>query len=492
MLLGIDLGTTGIKAVVLREDGSLAASAGQEYDSLYPRPGWVEQDPVTWVRTMYHVVRALWAQDPSMANQITAIGFSGQMHGLVLTNQAGDPLRPVIIWADGRSQAQVDHLVSALGRDEISRMTGGPVFPGFMLPSLLWVRENEPQIWQTARRALLPKDYLRFVLTRHYAAEPSDASSTALLDITRRSWSGELLERMAIPPEWLPEIMRSDEPAGRLLAEPANEMGLKTGIPVVCGGSDQACQALGNGIIRPGEVSATIGTGGQVFAPLSAPRPDAALRLHLFCHVLPGMWHLEAATLSAGLSLRWLRSIAGEAGYQQMADAAAGIPPGSEGLLFAPFLQGERTPYMDAQIRGSWVGLSIRHGLAHLTRSVMEGVVFSIRCGLELISKQAGPFPLIHASGGATRHPLWLQLLADICGKPVVTIQTPEPAASGAAMLAGIGTGVFLNFDDAVSRVVRKAEPIHPNPANISRYEEQFQLYQTLYEHLKPFSFLPG
>ncbi len=488
MLLGIDLGTTGIKAVVLREDGSLAACTGMEYDSLYPQAGWVEQDPRTWVEVTRQVVRSLWKTDPSLADQVQAVGFSGQMHGMVLLDSVGNPLRPALIWADGRSQIQVDRLNRELGRDKISRITGNPVFPGFMLPSLLWVRENEPEIWQRINRMLLPKDYLRYVFTGEFASDPSDASSTALLDITRREWSSELLGRLGINPEWLPPIQESFQPVGTLLPQEAERMGLRPGLPVVCGGSDQSCQALGNGIITPGEVSCTIGTGGQVFAPTAAPHPDDHQRLHLFCHVLPAMWHLEAATLSAGLSLKWLRGVSGQADYQVMADAASSVEPGCEGLLFAPFLQGERTPYMDAGIRGGFVGLSIRHGLAHLTRAVMEGVVFSLRSGLDLIQEQAGPFDRVYASGGASRHPLWLQLLADISNLPVVRVQTREPAAVGAAMMAGIGMKVFPGFIETVKQVVKTEAPVLPRAEYSARYAEIYPTYQALYEHLKPFS----
>jgi xylulokinase len=482
MLLGIDLGTTAIKAVLVEPDGNIVASAGMEYESLYPQTDWVEQDPHVWLETTIQVVRALWADHPEYTGRVKGVGFSGQMHGAVFVDMAGKPLRPAIIWADGRSQPQVQRLVDEFGADEIIRLTGNPLFPGFMLPSMLWVRENEPEVWQLCRKVLLPKDYLRYVFTGEFCAEPSDASSTGLFDVVGRCWSAESCRALDVDPNLLPELKESHAVNGFLMPDMAEELGLSAGIPVVCGASDQASQALGNGIIAPGEVSCTIGTGGQVFAPVNSPVPDPSGRLALYCHALPDMWHYEYATLAAGLSLRWLRDLTGKYGYRQLADMAADVPPGAEGLIFMPYLQGERIPYSRADIRGGFVGLTVRHTLGHMARALMEGVVFSLRGGLEMMRDKAGPFTQISASGGATRHTLWLQLMADIFNLPVVVAQQNEPAALGAAVLAGIGTGVFADFQIAVHMTRRVTQTVMPNPRNTAFYDCHSKRYYGLIE----------
>ena len=389
---GDRFGHSSIKAVVLTPGGEIAASANREYDSLYPKPGWVEQSPYAWRDKVVQVIRQLWQEKPALAAQVSAVGFSGQMHGAVLLDANAQPLRPAVIWADGRSQPQVDRVLEQFG-PEYSRLTGNPLFTGFMLPTILWVRENEPEIWKRCRKVLLPKDYLRFLFTGQFLSEASDASSTGMFDIARRVWSDCILDGLDLEPGLLPDLIASTDIAGTLLPEMADQLGLPPGIPVICGGSDQACQALGNGIINPGEVSCTIGTGGQVFAPLGSPLADPYQRLHLFCHILPDLWHIEAATLSAGLSLRWLRGILGGLSYAEMADLADQAPVGCDGLLFAPYLQGERTPYMDAQLRGGIVGLSIHHTRQDLVRAVMEGVVLSLRTGMELMTGE-NPSPI--------------------------------------------------------------------------------------------------
>lgn len=487
LLLGIDLGTSAIKAVLVDQKG-VVGQTGQEYPSQHPREGWVEQSPQTWFDTVCEVIRHLLKKVPQGRAQVQAIGFSGQMHGTVMLDAAGKPLRQAIIWADGRSLPQVERLYYRFGKEEILKLTGNPLFPGFMLPSLLWLRESEEANWKQCRHVLLPKDYLRYIFCGEIYSEPSDASATSLFDLVSRSWSAELADLLDLDLQIFPQLLESTDIAGHLRTEIASQLGLPDGIPVVCGGSDQACQAVGNGVLDPGEVSCTIGTGGQIFAPIDQPEFDRHQGLHLFCHALPDLWHLEAATLSAGLSLRWLRDLFGSLTFQEMADLAGEAPAGCEGLFFAPYLLGERTPYMDAAVRGGFTGLSIQHQRAHLIRAVMEGVVLSLRSGLDLIVEKGHQADVITAAGGAAQHPLWLKLQANIFNRPVQRSRSPEPAAVGAALLAGVGTQIFPDIRTAVKEWVQYEAPVLPEKEQVDVYGEIYQKHLFLYPALKLFS----
>jgi xylulokinase len=422
----------------------------------------------------------------AVAGNLAAIGLSGQMHGLVVLDRAGRPLRPAIIWADQRSQKQVERLCERIGAERLGRWTGNPLATGFMLPSWIWLVENEAEIARQAACLLLPKDWLRFRLTGALGSEPSDASSTSLFDTVNRRWCEELLQFLHIDPRLLPALGESSAVAGGLLPQAAAQMGLRPGTPVVFGGSDQACQAIGHGVVTPGVISCTIGTGGQLLAPILEPRYDPQLRLHLFCHALPDRWHLEAAILSAGLSLKWLRdSILEGLDYRALADLAADIPPGAEGLFFLPYLVGERTPHMDPQARGAFIGLTLRHRRAHLVRALMEGVVFALRQGLELMVSLGAGAGRIFASGGGTQHPMWLQLQADIFNRPVAQTETIEAAASGAALLAGVGAGLYSDLPSACRQVVKMRETvIEPDPGRAAFYAEAYPRFCELYPAL--------
>ncbi len=485
LLMGVDLGTTGIKVVLMGLDGNQAAGAGKEYPSLTPRPGWVEQEPQTWLETCEEVIRQVLHADPGLAQRVKAIGFSGQMHGTVVLDEGKKPLRPAIIWADQRSQPQVDRLKAEVGSEEMVQFSGNPLFPGFMLATCLWLQENEPEVWARCRHLLLPKDYLRFCFTGEICTEPSDASSTAMFHIVERKWNNPFLEKLNINPARLPQVRESTGQAGVLQHGEAEKLGLHMGIPVFCGGSDQACQAVGNGLLNPGNVSCTIGTGGQIFAPVDTPCYDLQQRVHLFCHVLPARWHLESATLAAGLSLKWFRDSFEGYTYQQWADMASLVEPGAEGLLYAPYLLGERTPYMDSSVRGAFLGISIRHRREHFARALMEGVVLSLRMGLELIFEKGVKTQQIVASGGANEHPLWMQIQADIFNLPILRSVTREPAAVGAALLAGAGAGFFSDLHDAVRQTVRYDAPVEPKPENGAVYHPIFEKHQRLYSVLK-------
>ena len=383
---------------------------------------------------------------------------------------------------------QVEALNRSIGTTQLAEWIGNPVMPGFMLASLLWVKEEEPEIWRQLAHVLLAKDYVRLRLTGGLTTDYSDASSTALLDVQHSVWCQDLLRAVDIPIDLLPPLRRSSEVVGQLLSDVAEAMHLPAGLPVVCGAGDQEAQAIGNGIIRSGLLSSTIGTGGQLFTPIDRYRADPHLRIHTFCHAVPGLWHWQAATLTAGLSLRWLRDevLGGQYSYQDLADAAATIEPGAEGLLFLPYLAGERTPHMDPALRGALIGLTLRHSWKHMARAVMEGVVFSLFDGLELMRALGANFDRVIASGGGTKHPLWLQLQADVFGLEVHTTQTPEAAAFGAASLAGVGAGVFDNLVTACERCVKWSETTHHPRAEMTRlYRAQLERWRMALPGLK-------
>ncbi len=490
-LMGIDLGTSGLKTVIVDEAGGLLACPLREYSIQTPRPGWAEQDPETWLEAATSTMREALAQAAIPPRQVVGIGFSGQMHGTVCLDEEGQLWRPAIIWPDQRSKDQVAEVYRRFGKEKLGAWTANPLATGFMLATLLWLRENEAETYRRTAQVVLPKDYLRYRFTGKVGSEVTDASSTLLMDTARRAWSAELLHALDIEPSLLPEVHESAEVAGVLRGEVAEATGLPEGIPVVYGGGDQPAQAVGNGIIRPGLLSCTIGTGGQLFVTLDSPLYDPELRTHTFCHALPDRWFLMAAHLSAGLSLKWLRDkVLGDfsckLSYDALADAAAKVSSGAEGLLFLPYLLGERTPHMDPRARGVFLGLTLRHGGAHLTRAIMEGVVLGMREGLELMLGLGASVDRIVASGGGTRHPLWLQLQADIFNREIYQTETREAAAFGAALLAGVGVGVYDDAERACAQTVRWREVVvRPDPASVARYDEIFGRYRRLYPALR-------
>ena len=489
VLLGIDLGTSSAKSVVLSPEGTLLGVASHEYPMLTPHPGWAEQEPATWMAAVFQSAREALSRAGVEPRAVAGIGLSGQMHGTVCVGGDGRPLRPAIIWADQRSAQEVDEVMARIGRARLAAWTGNPLATGFMLATWLWLRHHEPEVIRATRWLMLPKDYVRYRMTGQVGTEPSDASATSLFDPVAGTWSTKLLSALKLDDEVLPPVHPSAAVSGGLCREASRALGIPSGTPVVYGGSDQALQALGNGIVTPGTLLSTIGTGGQLFVPTTQPVVDAPrLRFHSFCHVLPGLWHVETAMLTAGLSLRWMRDrlLEGES-YRALADAAATVAPGAEGVLFMPYLAGERTPHMDPQARGAFIGLTRRHTRAHLIRAVMEGVVFGMRQGLDLLVTQGAPVTRVVASGGAVQHSLWVHLQADIYNRPIWRTRTVEAAATGAAMLAGIGTGVFAGAEDAVARVVRwDAEMVEPSPCRVRLYEAHFEVFSGLYKTLAP------
>jgi len=487
-LLGIDIGTSRAKAVLVDPDGALLGVAAADYPIDQPHPGWAEQDPEAWWRAAVQAVRGALAQAGVAGSEVAAIGLAGQMHGAVLLDSAGAPTRPAIIWPDQRSAAQVEEATRAVGLARLGRMTANRLAVGFAAASLLWLLSYEPDALAAADKLILPKDYVRLKLTGRVATDVSDASGTLLFDVVRRQWATDLLVEWKLPHWLLPEVLESAAVAGELRPEAAEALGLAAGTPVAAGGADQACQALGSGLLDPGLASCTIGTGGQLLAPLAAPLYDPGFRLHTFCHAIRGRWYSMGATLAAGLSLGWFRErlAPGDASFDDLALEAAAVPAGAEGLLFLPYLVGERTPHFDAGARGALIGLTLHHGRAHIVRAIMEGVAFALRDSLELMrSLGPGPAQVVSAGGGGSRQP-WQGILASVFGLPVMVAAGAERTAVGAALLGGLAVGIYANPAEARACAVRYEPPVEPQPAAVARYQELYAVYRELYPLLKP------
>ena len=487
-LIGLDVSTTATKALLIDADGIVLAVASSEYAFQTPRPLWAEQDPALWWEGAVASIRQVLAETHTHPADIAAIGLTGQMHGLVLLDAAGQVLRPAILWNDQRTGAQCDEIRARLGREAFIQITGNDALAGFTAPKILWVREHEPEIYARARHILLPKDYVRYRLSGEYGMDKADGSGTVLMDLRQRAWSPAVLEALEIPPDWLPPLFEGPEITGRLSAQAAAATGLAAGTPIVAGGGDQAAQAVGVGAVAQGVVALTLGTSGVVFASTNEPFIEPNGRLHAFCHAVPGRWHLMGVMLSAAGSLRWHRdTFAPGANYDALLAPALGVSAGSEGLLFLPYLTGERTPYADPLARGGFVGLTVRHTLPHLTRAVLEGVAFGLRDSFELM-RQAGLAGVrqVRVSGGGARSPLWRQILADVLQAELVTVNTTEGAAYGAALLAGVGAGVWPDVGSACASGVTVSGQVIPDQAQAERYQALYTHYRALYPALKP------
>ena len=492
LLLGIDIGTSSTKAVLISQGGECIGYTQQTYGIDSPYPGWAEQHPQVWWDAVLATTQQLIRTAEVHPKQIIGIGLSGQMHGTVCVGEDGEALRSAVIWADQRSEQQIKHIYRQVGKVRMAEWTGNPLATGFMLPTWLWLRENEPDILRKTRWLMLPKDYIRLKLTGQPGSEPSDAASTSLFNPAIHNWSTPLIDALELDMDVLPPVSPSTEVAGYLLSPIAKQIGLCAGTPVIYGGSDQAMQALGNGVIQPGILSSTIGTGGQLFTTTEEYVVDDALRMHSFCHVLPNRWHLETAILSAGLSLKWLRdnvlknNVLKNGSYQELADAASSIPVGADGVIFVPYLLGERTPHMDPNARGCLVGLTKFHNRNHIIRAVMEGVVYAMKQGLELMLDLGVQVEKVVASGGAVAHPLWLQLQSNIYSRPVYRSKTIEAAACGAAILAGVGVGLYDDAEQAVNMAVHWYDTaVQPEPAKVLEYAQRYRQFSALYPNLK-------
>ncbi|MFW6198919.1 MAG: xylulokinase, partial [Acidobacteriota bacterium] len=444
---------------------------------------WVEQDPERWWTAGRESIREVIATAGVDPARIAAVGLTGQMHGLVLLDEAGRLLRPAILWNDQRSAAQCDGIRNRIGLEELVRITGNDAFPGFTAPKLLWVREHEPEIYERVRQVLLPKDYVRFRLTGEYATDRAGAGGTLLLDLTTRDWSAELLEALDIPRAWLPPTHEGTEVTGLVSPAAADATGLVAGTPVVAGGGDQAAQAVGVGAVSSGVVALTLGTSGVVFASSERPLVEPAGRMHSFPHALPDTWHVMGVMLSAAGSLRWYRDVvAPEASYDSLLAEAADVEPGAAGLVFLPYLSGERTPHADPHARGAFIGMTLAHGRESLTRAVLEGVAFGLRDNLALMgSVGIAAVGQIRISGGGARSTVWRRILADVLGTELVPVETSEGAALGAALLAGVGAGVWDTVSAACSATVQLGEVIHPDPDAQRAYAEIYPRFRDCY-----------
>ena len=485
LLLGIDVGTSGAKALVCDERGRVLATATAEYPLSAPQPLWSEQDPADWWRGTLEAVAAALS-DPRVSGQrVAGIGLTGQMHGAVFLDSQGAVIRPAMLWNDQRTAAECDEITQRVGAARLIELAGNPALTGFQAPKILWLRNHEPEHFARVAQVLLPKDYIRLLLTGERATDAADAAGTLLLDLRARDWSAEILAALDLPRDWLPKVYEGPEITGHLLESVAAELGLPAGLPLVAGGGDNAAAAVGTGVVRPGVVSSSIGTSGVVFAHSADIALDPHGRLHTFCHSVPGAYHLMAVSLAAGGAFRWLRDVLGQPSYDAMTVQAASVPPGAEGLLFLPYLTGERTPHLDPLARGAFVGLTTRHTSAHLIRAVMEGVVYALRDGVEIMRGLGVPFEQIRATGGGGRSALWRQMQADIYGAEVVTLKADQGPAYGAALLAGVGVGLFNNVVAAADQCVAIAERTAPDSALRPRYDEMYGIYHGLYAALR-------
>jgi len=488
LFLGIDISTTGAKALLMNAAGAVVTTAVTALPLSTPKPLWSEQDPHDWWNGIAASIQQALAQAGATGADVTAIGLTGQMHGLTLLDRNGEVLRPAILWNDQRTGAQCDEIRARVGKARFIQITGNDALTGFTAPKILWVREHEPEVYAKGAHVLLPKDYVRYKLTGDYATDKAGAAGTILFDVKARDWSPEVLEKLEIPAEWMPKTHEGPEVTGVISAEAAALTGLKAGTPVVGGGGDQAAGAVGVGAVESGIVGLVLGTSGVVFASTDAPYIEKDGLLHAFCHAVPGAWHLMGVMLSAAGSLQWHRdTLAPGVSFDDLLAPAANIPAGAEGLFFLPYLTGERTPYPDPLARAGFIGLTLRHALPHLTRAVLEGVAFGLRDSMELVKGAGlGAIKQIRVSGGGAKSALWRQILADVIGSELVTVNTTEGGAFGAALLAAVGAGVWSTVPEACRATIKVVSATSPQPAQVKVYDDLYPLYRGLYPALKP------
>jgi xylulokinase len=487
--LGIDVSTTAAKALVLDESGRVRATASSPLTLQTPHPLWSEQDPGAWWEATAQSVREALRTAGVSGGEVAAVGLTGQMHGLVLLDGAGQVLRPAILWNDQRTGAQCDEIRARLGgREALVRLTGNDALTGFTAPKILWVRQHEPDVYARTRHVLLPKDYVRLRLTGEYAMDKADGSGTLLFDVARRRWSAEVLAALEIPADWMPPTFEGPQPTGAVTAEAARLTGLAEGTPVVAGGGDQAAGAVGVGAVRSGIVALSLGTSGVVFASTDQALVEPQGRLHAFCHAVPGKWHLMGVTLSAAGSLEWYRNtLAPGVPFEALVEEAAQAPAGCEGAIFLPYLSGERTPYPDPLARGAFVGLTLRHRRGHLTRAVLEGVAFSLKDCFGLLGEAGlGAVTEVRITGGGARSALWRKIVASVLDVELATVASDEGAAAGAAILAAVAAGAADSVEAAASAFIALKERESPDPAWTRAYAESYPRYRELYPALKP------
>ena len=496
-LLGVDIGTSGTKTVLFDTVGRTIASATLEYPMAQPQIGWAEQDPEDWWQASAGSIAAVIKKsgvDPSL---IQGIGLSGQMHGMVLLDADGQVLRPAIIWCDQRTAKEVAQMNEIVGRERMIEITANPPTTGFTAAKILWVKNNQPEIFEKTRKVLLPKDYVRYRLTGEFASEVSDASGMQLLDVPKRQWSREVCDALGIPFDWLAPVYESPEVTGGITRQVAALTGLKEGTPVVGGGGDNAASAVGTGIVRTGIMSATIGSSGVVFAHLDEVSIDLAGRVHTFCHAVPGKWHIMGVTQGAGISLRWMRDefcgMEKEMAwyldidpYELMTQQAVQAKPGCDGLIFLPYMMGERTPHLDPFAKGAFFGISNAHRRQEMMRAVMEGVSYSLLDGLEIIRGMGTPVSEIRAAGGGCRSAFWRQIMADMFDVDIVTTNSKEGPALGVALLAGVGTGIYASVPEACEAAIQCVTKQVAEEGAKKMYKQYYPVYKKLYTALKP------
>lgn len=494
--LGIDIGTGGARCLVIDGEGRVRGSATAEYPLSTPRPLWAEQEPEDWWQAVLRAAPESMRQAGVSGADIGAIGLSGQMHGAVFLDAAGQVIRPAILWCDQRTAAECEEITGRAGADQVARITLNPVLTGFQAPKIVWLKNNEPEAFSRVRKVLLPKDYIRYRLTGAFATEVSDASGTSLLNVRERCWSPEMMEASFVEPEWLPECFESVEPSAEVSPEAAERLGLRAGTPVVGGGGDQAAGGVGSGIVEPGLVSSSLGTSGVVFAYAEEPFVDPQMRTHTFCHAVPGKWHVMGVVLSAGGSLRWfrdtfcqdIRARAAEQGadpYDLMTAEAAAVPPGCQGLFFLPYLSGERTPYPDPYARGVFFGATLAHTRAHFTRAVLEGVGFALKDSFDILRSIGVDATEVRVMGGGARSRVWRRILADIVGRTHVTLNVDEGPAFGVALLAGVSQGAWSTVQEACRATLSTVEREEPGPEAAQRYAPMHAFYSSLYAALR-------
>lgn len=488
-VLGIDVSTTATKAVLVDELGAVAGIGASQYDFEVPRPLWSEQDPALWWTGAQAAIRGALDAAGVDGGAVRAVGLTGQMHGAVLLDAADRVLRPAILWNDQRTAAECDLIRDVVGPERLIELTGNDAVTGLTAPKLVWVRDHEPETWARIAHVLLPKDYVRLHLTGEHALDRADGSGTGLFDLAARDWSPEVLDELRIPPAWLPATFEGPAATGGVTEAAAAATGLRAGTPVVAGGGDQSANAVGVGVVAPGTVALSLGTSGVVFAATSAPLFDPEGRIHAFCHALPGRWHLMSVMLSAAGSLRWLRdTLAPGMAYGDLVRTAEAVPPGSEGLVFLPYLSGERSPHKDPYARGAFVGLTLAHDRRHFVRAVLEGVAFGLRDGLDLMVAAGMPAAArVRASGGGLASTLWRQILADVLDAGIETAGTTEGAAYGAALLATPTAGWFKSADAAVAALVHASPVASPGP-EAGAYRQPHAAFRELYPALRPFA----
>src|SRR6266571_8006222 len=487
-VLGIDIGTGGTRALIMDEKGKILASATEEHEPFAsPKIGWAEQRPEDWWRAAGLAIRKALTLGKLRGEQIACVGFSGQMHGAVMLDGSGEVVRPALIWCDVRTGKQCQELTEKIGSSRLIQLTCNSALPNFTLTKFLWTRENEPANWSRVRSVMLPKDYVRLRLTGDRAIDMADASGTLMLDVARRQWSDEVLRAAEIDRSLLPALYESPDVCGKVSAIGAEATGLAAGTPVVAGAGDQAAGATGMGVVAPGTVSATIGTSGVVFAATDRPALDPRGRVHTFCHAIPGRWHVMGVTQAAGLSLRWFRDQFGAGHddgrdpYERLSEEASCVPPGSDGLLWTPYLMGERTPHLDPQARAALVGLTASHTRSHVIRAFMEGVAFSLRDSFTIFGEMKVPVHNIRLGGGGARSRLWRQIQADVYGHEVEIVEAEEGAAYGAAVLAGVGAKTWPSVDSACASVVRAAERVAADPDAVAVLDAAYAKYKRVY-----------